>query len=863
MRSNAYRGAAQRVALLIGALCAGAAMPTPAQSQQDSVAQPGNATVPACAPQELPNRTREELKQAADEAERRFRELLRADPRSVAARVGLAQVLIQCQLSHASPMAIMALVEEAEKELGTALAAEPAHWSGRFLLAMLLHNLPAMLGRGDDAVREFERLIAQQGARADDVRYALPYLHLGDRHLAAGRRQSAIDVWRRGLALFPSHPELVARLEAAGAAAEPDTSWLASSRDTAAARAAAPAQLIALAPLRAEASNHQFQATRSSTTLRRLDVYTMPGGTGEMLQALQALPGATRANDGAELYVRGGDPAETPVFFDGGRLAFPGRWESLYGSAMGVVDAAVLRRAYFSSGGFSARYGNALSGVVDVETEGRPAQSALRFGANMVQAGLTARAPIGDRTGGWGTISATDTRLVALMNGEADLFVRSPQSVQGIGGIAFEPRSGVELRATALSLGDRYTRHLRLNGHDGEFASGSTLQHVALSARALTVDGRRGVAASTTVSRRANGMTFGVLDRAREDVAFGARIEGDAVLFVATRVRTGAELMRYQATTSGRVPLSPALAPGSPSLLLAAAREDTWHAGAYLEAEHEPVAGLSVVTGLRADRLPGEHGVTLDPRVAAAYTAGDWTLRLGGGLYQQGSWRARYRLPDAGQPAGVARRASHLVAGIERGGELALRVEGYRKRYTDYAPLGEGPAIAAGTNAGVDAIARWSPRSGPRGWLSYSLLRGRLELEDGREVASSLDVTHSLTAVARVALGEAWEIGATARYATGRPFTPIVGAPSGEEPWPRFGAPNGARLPDHRRLDARVSRYAFGQGRMALVYLEMLNLLDRRNVMGYTYGDDYTTRVPVNSFFAYRTAVLGIELQFN
>jgi hypothetical protein len=60
-----------------------------------------------------------------------------------------------------------------------------------------------------------------------------------------------------------------------------------------------------------------------------------------------------------------------------------------------------------------------------------------------------------------------------------------------------------------------------------------------------------------------------------------------------------------------------------------------------------------------------------------------------------------------------------------------------------------------------------------------------------------------------------------------------------------------------------VTRYLFGRGRSAVAYLEMLNLLDRRNVMSYTYGDDFTTPVPVNAFFAHRTFVLGVELQFN
>jgi vitamin B12 transporter len=860
--SAAYRNTHSLLAAAALTAAASAGLAGDARAQTDPWRE-ADAAYQACLPENADGRTPEEMKRAANEAERRFRELLRTGERTSDVQLAIAQVRVRCQIPHAAPMAILGIVQDVEREMNAVLATDPEHWGARFMLAMTLFNMPEMMGRAADAQREFERLLAQQGTRVEGPHFALPFLHLGDLHQRAGRTGRAVEIWRRGLALFPAHPALIARLANAGAAQEPDTSWLAGGRAVATGGDDAT-RIFALAPLRAEAGNHQLHEARGGTTLRRLDVYTMPGGTGEMLQALQALPGATRAGDGAELYIRGGDPAETPVFFDGGRLAFPGRWESLQGSAMGVVDASVLRRAYFSSGGFSARYGNALSGVVDVETEGRPAAASYRVGANMVQVGGSLRAPLSAAAGAWGTLSATDARLIARLNGEAELYTRSPQSVQGIGGVSWEPLAGVELRGSAISLGDRFARRVEMNGFAGDYAASSTMQHIALSGRALRPDGRRAITGSATASLRSGSMGIGVLDRQRNDAAFGARLEADAVVGAAVRVRAGAEAMALSAETTGRVPTTPSLAPGSPSLVLDAARERAGHAGVYVEAEHEPLPGLAVVLGGRADHLPGDDAVRFDPRMAAAFTRGAWTVRLGGGIFHQGSWRARYRLPDPGQPAGVPLRARHLVAGVERGGALSARLEGYLKAYDDYAPHGEGPAIRRGTNAGLDAIARWSPRSGPSGWLSYSLLRGRVGLEDGTTVPATLDVTHSLTAVSRVPVG-VWELGVTGRYATGRPYTPVIGTTSGQDDarLPLYGAPNSARLPDHVRIDARVTRYLFARDRSAIMYLEMLNLLDRKNVAGYTWLDDYSRRAPIESFFAHRTFVLGVELQFN
>jgi vitamin B12 transporter len=893
---------------LTAAIASAILTPTTALAQQPDRPAAARAALTACAAPtpataSAPAATQPDPRRAADTAERLFRDLVRERPEDADARVGLAQVLIRCQIQHAGMAGVMTIVGEAEALLRAALAAEPSHWTARYTLAVLLRNLPPMLGRTQDAVREFEQLLAVQGTRADSAHFAQPFLQLGDLHDTAGRRTAAIDVWRRGLALFPSHADLTARLTAIGVEARPDSSWLAGRVARTAADAppgtepggmvsgAAAGDAVghnptvyAFEPLRAEVSNHQFREARAGTTLRRLDVYTMPGGTGEMLQALQSMPGATRADDGAELHIRGGDPAETPVFFDGGRLAFPGRWESLQGSAMGVIDASILRRVYFSSGGFSARYGNALSGVVDVETEGRPASASHRLGINMVQAGASVRRPLGERSGAWVTVNGTDTRLIAELNGEAELYTRSPQSLQAVGGLTFEPRSGTELRTTLLSVADRFGRRFEMNGHAGEFASHSAMHHIALSGRSVHGGGRRGLSASMSGSWRENGMQFGVLDRQRDDRAIGGRADGDVVVFHATRVRLGFELLHYAATTSGRVPTTASLATDAPATTLADVAESTWHAGAYVEAEHEPLPGLAVVAGARVDALPGETGATADPRIAAAYTTRDWTVRIGAGRFHQGRWRARLRVPDAARPSGTPLRAEHIVAGVERGGgTLAMRADVWAKRYGGYVEAdgvddgGSGggaeaaTATVAGMNTGADMIARWSPPHGPNGWFTYSLLRSRVELVDGDVVPAALDVTHSATLVARLPLGESWEIGTTGRYATGKPFTPRAGgggagagAPIGDGSGSvSAGGLHSDRLPAYTRLDARLTRYRFGTRPTGVFYLEMLNLLDRRNVQAYTWSADDGRRVPINSVFAHRTFVLGVELQFN
>ena len=128
-----------------------------------------------------------------------------------------------------------------------------------------------------------------------------------------------------------------------------------------------------------------------------------------------------------------------------------------------------------------------------------------------------------------------------------------------------------------------------------------------------------------------------------------------------------------------------------------------------------------------------------------------------------------------------------------------------------------------------------------------------------------MDVTHTLTTVVKYELPAQWQIGGTARYGTGRPFTPIVGQTTDPEtgsPRPVFGETNGERLPDYFRLDSRITKVIGLGGGFAAFYLEALNVLGRGNVMDYTYDEEYQERVPIESFFGERTLVFGVEAQF-
>ncbi|HEX8242859.1 MAG TPA: hypothetical protein VF541_05175, partial [Longimicrobium sp.] len=419
-------------------------------------------------------------------------------------------------------------------------------------------------------------------------------------------------------------------------------------------------------------------------------------------------------------------------------------------------------------------------------------------------------------------------------------------------------RAGTQVRLTALADGDRSARAVDYYGWTGAFQSRGTNRLATLTARTVSEDGSRAVRVSLSGTERTIGYQYGVLDRERTDRAARARVDGD-LAWGGGRLRGGLEGAWMDARESGAVPTTDRLAPGSP-FREAETAADARHLGGYVEAERPLGSAVAVIAGVRADRLPGEEAWSVDPRLALAVRAGEWTLRAAGGVFHQGRWRSRYQLPDAAAPAGTPRVAEHLVVGAERGGEPSIKAEAFVKDYGDYVEAGDGPRVVDGRAAGLDAIVRWSRQKTVNGWVTYSYLNGSVDLANGRTVPSLIDVTHSLTGVARITLPARWELGTTARIATGRPFTPITAVDAAGKPV--YGPTNGDRMPTYERLDARITRYLPMRAGVGVAYLEMLNLLDRNNVQAYTYGPGYATRRAVPSFFSDRTLVLGMGLTF-
>lgn len=108
------------------------------------------------------------------------------------------------------------------------------------------------------------------------------------------------------------------------------------------------------------------------TALKPLDVVTTASALGDFVGALQTLPGTSTVSEDGRLFVRGGDAEETQIFIDGIRVFTPYSPTTNNIPTRGRFSPFLFKGIAFSTGGYSAEYGQALSSVLLLDTNNKP-----------------------------------------------------------------------------------------------------------------------------------------------------------------------------------------------------------------------------------------------------------------------------------------------------------------------------------------------------------------------------------------------------------------------------------------------------------------------------------------------------------
>jgi hypothetical protein len=110
----------------------------------------------------------------------------------------------------------------------------------------------------------------------------------------------------------------------------------------------------------------QFEAgdKKKSVVLNRLDMATTSNGFGDAFGAVNSLPGVSNATNEGGLMVRGGEKYETKTFIDGLLVESPYTAKLPNVPVRGRFSPMLFKETVFSTGGYSAEFGQALSSAL-------------------------------------------------------------------------------------------------------------------------------------------------------------------------------------------------------------------------------------------------------------------------------------------------------------------------------------------------------------------------------------------------------------------------------------------------------------------------------------------------------------------
>lgn len=169
---------------------------------------------------------------------------------------------------------------------------------------------------------------------------------------------------------------------------------------------------------------------KKAVTLTPLDMMTTAGAAGDVYGALQSLPGTTTNGESGRLFVKGGDSEESQTYIDGSLVSVPYNSSAPNLATRGRFNPFMFKGTVFSTGGYSAEYGQALSSILLLNTNDMPAEdqldlSLLSVGAEIADTKLWKDGAI------TGTLSYNNLQPYMSLAPQNYDWVRAPKSGSG------------------------------------------------------------------------------------------------------------------------------------------------------------------------------------------------------------------------------------------------------------------------------------------------------------------------------------------------------------------------------------------------------------------------------------------------
>jgi len=574
-----------------------------------------------------------------------------------------------------------------------------------------------------------------------------------------------------------------------------------------------------------------FEASdeKRSSLLKPLDIVTTAGALGDIAGALNALPGTTRVGEEGKLFVRGGAASETKYYLDGLPVQTPYGGSVPNVAARGRFSPFLFKGLVFSTGGYSAEYGQALSAVVvqnstDLAPETQTGLSLMSVGGSL------ARTQRWDRTSL--AVSADYTNLAPYHHlvPQSLGWEKAPLALGG--SVKLAHRAG---QAGLLKLYGTFGQQrlaLRQPDANPEFAASghpvaltNTNAYLNATYRAPLV---RGWSLNTGLALTRDDNTV------RPDVQTVRDLDQSAVARLVLTNDSASAWFNLKMGLEGyaqryRQQYQPIA--DAPTRHLGV---DEQRGAGFLESELVLTNKLAGRAGLRTEysALLGRWNAA--PRLGLAYKTGEnSTLSAAWGWFYQTPTTDLLRISSALR----FERAEHYLLTYQRVvKERTLRAELYQKNYTQlttfdaarpYNPTTYQNA-GSGYAQGLDVL--WRDRATFKKadyWVSYGFLDTRRQFRaDPVAAVPTFAARHNLSVV-----GKYWvqrlhtQVGFTYSYGSGRRFTD-----------PNLLGYQQSTLPAYQDLSLNASYLTHWFGQFTVVYVSASNVLGRNNIYGYNYA---------------------------
>lgn len=607
--------------------------------------------------------------------------------------------------------------------------------------------------------------------------------------------------------------------------------------------------------------------------LTATEIQKIPGNSGDAIKVIQTLPGVARGTfGGSRPIVRGSNPRDTRVYLEGVELDQLFHFGGLYS----VMNTDLLEAVDFWPGGYSAAYGKALGGLVELRL--RPLKTDRWHGiweTNIFHSGFLVEGPVG-KNGALAFAarrSYIDVVLESVLPDDLLQNLVAPRYYDYQIRYTHDFSQSSRIDAMILGADDLFKLYLEeKEGPEGQFfGTLATLFdfHYGIVRWEWEPEKDKRVRVTSRVGY--NGFDIGLGDVFGLDVDnYVADIRAEFIWDVRDDlvVRSGLETNFQPYIFTGKVPPVPpkegeqGTPPDLDDFITFTEKGDRTILSPYVDLAWQVTDTWTLNPGLRLESYQNSSGFSYfgpEPRFATRWDVSETTTLKGQvGHHRQPPFEEQQSV-SVGNPGLEAQKSWQYALGIDQqiGESVLADVQVFYKDMWGLVvspdPLEDTVDVSVsdgvGRVYGLEAIIRHDPTEMFFGWISYTLMRA--ERRDRPSEAwrpFDYDQTHILTAVGVFQLGSGWEAGFRFRHTTGNPYDPITGGIYNVDTdffLPVYGAPNSGRLPDFQQLDLRVDKKWIYDDWMLNLYLEVQNVYLHENVEGSSYSYDFSDRIPV------------------